>query len=207
MIRVKICGITSVEDALCAIKEGVSALGFNFYPSSPRYIDPSYASRIIKKLPPFVSIVGLFVNQDREIIRKIADMCGLDTIQFHGDEPPDFCHEFKKWRVIKAFRIKDKNDLEQINNYDVNGYLLDSFHPNRYGGTGLSFQWDILDSLRQDNNALIIAGGINITNVEDLLTGVIPYGIDVCSGVEKEPGIKEHHLIKQLMIKVNSFGK
>lgn len=198
MIRVKICGITTIEDALFCIAEGVCALGFNFYLKSPRYIDPLKANEIIRQLPPFVSAVGLFVNEDINSVENIIKLSGIDTVQFHGDETADYCRHFKGIRIIKAFRIKKKDDMKIIFGYDVNGYLLDSYHPRLYGGTGLAFSWDILKSL-SNKDRIIVAGGIKPDNVANLLQNVTPYGIDICSGVEKKPGLKDKTKIKEMM--------
>ena len=205
MVRVKICGITNIEDALLCVSEGVSALGFNFYRKSPRYIDPEKAYDIIKELPPFISSIGLFVNEQKETVENNINITGINTLQFHGDESAQYCSFFKTKKVIKALRIKDKNDLERISEYNVSGYLLDSYHPELYGGTGLPFPWELLDSLNIKDN-IIVAGGINPGNVANLLQNIMPYGIDICSGVEKSPGIKDKNKIKELM-KVVSLRK
>lgn len=208
MIRVKICGITRLQDAQTAIRYGASALGFNFYPKSSRYISPENALHIIRQLPPFVSVVGLFVNEKEQVVREIVDLCGLETVQFHGDESPEFCNHFGMCRVIKVFRVKGRDDLDQCADYTVSGYLLDSFDPAQYGGTGFAFSWGILKSLDQSlwkDRALIIAGGINESNVDLLLQQIVPYGIDVCSGVEQSPGIKDLELVKKLMLKIKLF--
>ncbi len=204
MIRTKICGITRLKDALFSVGCGVDALGFNFYKKSPRYVSPNKAYSIISQLPPFVSSVGLFVNEDYDEILKISDMCGIRTIQLHGDESPDFCGKFDSYRVIKAFRIKDESDLENIKKYDLSGYILDSFSPDLYGGTGLSFDWGLLDKIDFDGN-IIVAGGINPDNIERLLRSVVPYGVDICSGVESSPGVKDDKLLKEIMSKIMSM--
>ncbi len=204
MIRTKICGITRLEDALTSVRYGVNALGFNFYEKSPRYISPDKASDIINQLPPFVSVVGLFVNADYDKIAKTADMCGVRTIQLHGDESPDFCSKLKSYRVIKALRIKHESDLGNLKRYDVCGYILDSFSPDVYGGTGLSFDWDLLGKIDSAKN-IIVAGGINPDNIEHLLRAVVPYGVDICSGVELSPGVKDEKLIKEIMSKIELF--
>jgi len=204
MIRTKICGITRLEDALTSVRYGANALGFNFYEKSPRYISPDKALDIINQLPPFVSVVGLFVNDSYDKIKKITNMCGFRTIQLHGDESPDFCSKFKSNRVIKALRIKQESDLENIKKYDVCGYILDSFSPDTYGGTGLSFDWNVLGKIDSAKN-IIVAGGINPDNIEHLLRTVVPYGVDICSGVELSPGVKDEKLIREIMSKIEFF--
>jgi len=195
---VKICGITTIDDALFCVSEGVCALGFNFYSKSPRYISPENACNIISKLPPFISAVGLFVNEPKETVENIMNITGIDTLQFHGDETAEYCLNFKAKKVIKALRIKDKNDINRIFEYDVNGYLLDSYHPDLYGGSGLAFSWNMLTSLK-NRDRIIVAGGINPDNIANLLQNVIPYGIDICSGVEKAPGLKDKNKIEKIM--------
>lgn len=206
MIRVKICGITTNEDAAYAVYEGVSALGFNFYPKSPRYIDPDKAAKIIAGLPPFVSAVGLFVNEAEETVSEIVNVTGIDTLQFHGDESPEYCDLFSHLRTIKAFRIQTAKDLEKLAHFDVNAYLLDSYHPEQYGGTGLSFAWQMLESVDSVRRSrLVIAGGISPDNVGQLMGHIKPYAIDLCSGVEHSPGVKDHSLVSKLMNEVNNL--
>ncbi len=204
MIRTKICGITQLDDALCAIDCGACALGFNFYEKSQRYIEPKKAESIIKKVPPFVSLVGLFVNEQTEIIKRIVSQTGVDTIQLHGDESTDICQELEKLKIIKAFRIKSESDLTQLKKYNVMAYLLDSYHPKLYGGTGIPFEWNFLDGLNI-SKPIIIAGGLKPENIDVLLNAIVPYGIDVCSGVEISPGIKDHKLMKLLFDKINNI--
>lgn len=197
MIRLKICGITRLSDAQAAASLGASAIGFNFYQESPRYIEPETAGQIIRELPPFISAVGIVVNADADRIDDIIDRAHIDTLQFHGDETPEFCAQFERVRTIKAFRIKNEDDLTSITDYQTNGYLLDAYHPEQYGGSGISFSWDILASL-DISNPVIIAGGITAKNVTQLLAHIRPYGIDVCSGVESAPGVKDHTAMRKL---------
>jgi len=206
MIRIKICGITQLEDAFCAVDCGACALGFNFFPKSPRYITPEKAAGIIKKLPPFVTAVGLFVNENVQTVKRIAKTTCIDTIQLHGDEPPEICSMLGEYKIIKVFRIRNQQDLDlQLpNKYSVAGYLLDAFHPQLYGGTGTTFDWKMLAALTIAQR-IIIAGGITPDNIGLLLKEFIPYGIDICSGVEKTPGIKDHTLIKQLFHNIKNF--
>ena len=198
MTKVKICGITSFDDAISAAKFGADALGFVFYPKSPRYINIKDASLIMRKLPPFISRVGLFVNPDRELIFKILDSCELDIIQLHGDESPEFCNELPK-RVIKAIRVKDSSFLDLISKYkNCSGILLDAFSPDSYGGTGKTFSWDILKEVKK-NIPIILAGGLNEKNIKIAIKKVQPYGVDVSSGVESSPGKKDHQKMKNFI--------
>lgn len=189
MSAIKICGIKRIDDALAAAEFGVNAIGFNFYRKSKRYITPEMAKKIIDEIPPFICVVGVFVNEEIETVRHIYDYCGIDVIQLHGDESPDYCEKLQK-RIIKAFRLKDESDIEKINLYNVNGVLVDSFKEGEYGGTGIEFNENIIKRIR-DRKKLILAGGLRVDNVEEAILKIKPYGVDVCSGVEVEPGIKD----------------
>jgi phosphoribosylanthranilate isomerase len=190
MLRVKICGITNLEDALMAVELGADALGFIFA-DSPRRIDKEKAREIISKLPPFITTIGVFVNERREVVEEIANECGLDALQFHGEETPDYCRQFKR-KVIKAFKIRTKEDLEGLRYYDVSAYLLDS--PVR----GIPFDWDLLTGFHSDK-PVILAGGLNPDNVSSALSKFVPYAVDVSSGVEEYPGKKDREKIEKFM--------
>lgn len=186
MVRIKICGITNLEDAEAAVEFGADALGFVFYSKSPRAISPDNARSIISSLPPFINTVGVFVDEDKTSIEKIASYTGLNVIQLHGTEAPPACSLSRK--VIKAIRVKELADLESLRNYSsVSAFLLDSYSPNSYGGTGQLFNWDIAVEAKRFGN-IILAGGLNHTNIENAIRTVKPYGIDVATGVE---GIKK----------------
>ena len=196
IVKVKICGITNYEDAKVALDMGADLLGFNFFPKSPRFITPEKAAQIISKLPAFIDTSGIFVNEPMEQIQKITNVCQLNWVQLHGDESPQFCEEFLSHsvKVMKAIRVKDKADIERAGSYFTDAILLDAFHPEKYGGTGLTFDWNIVGHI---GKRVFLAGGINPDNaVEAVNLGV--YGIDVCSGVESEPGKKDHKKIKKL---------
>jgi phosphoribosylanthranilate isomerase len=199
MVRVKICGITSLDDALVAVDAGADALGFVFYGKSPRYIPPQTASRIIIALPPFVQTVGLFVNCESGIVNELADSCGLDLVQLHGDEPPDYCNLIER-RVIKALRVRGRDSLEMIGNYKVSGILLDAYAPNAYGGTGKTFNWDIAREVA-DRFSIILAGGLTSDNVGEAVKSVRPYAVDVSSGVESAPGIKDSDKVREFIFR------
>jgi len=196
IVKVKICGITNYEDAKVALDMGADLLGFNFFPKSPRFITPEKAAQIISKLPAFIDTSGIFVNEPMEQIQKITNVCQLNWVQLHGDESPQFCEEFLSHsvKVMKAIRVKEKADIERAGSYFTDAILLDAFHPEKYGGTGLTFDWNIVGHI---GKRVFLAGGINPDNaVEAVNLGV--YGIDVCSGVESEPGKKDHKKIKKL---------
>ncbi len=187
-VRVKVCGITRLEDALDAVAFGADALGFNFWPRSKRYCSPRAARSIVSKLPPLVSAVGVFVNQKREGIAKTADYVGLAAVQLHGKETPEFCASFDL-PVIKALPVADTASLRQVQAYRVAAYLLDT--PSRgYGGSGRTFDWSILKWLDR-RKLFILAGGLTPSNVSKAVEAVRPYGVDVASGVESAPGIKD----------------
>jgi len=195
-VKVKICGITNVEDALAAIEMGADLIGFNFYPQSKRYVTPDQARAIIDKLPTFVDIAGIFVNAAGEHVRAVAKMCSLNWVQIHGDETPEYC-EALRWisaKVMKAIRVKDAADIERANDYYTDAILLDAFHPEEYGGTGQKFDWNLVRRLQ---TRVFLAGGITPENaVEAVEVGA--YGIDICSGIESTPGKKDHEKMQKL---------
>ncbi|MHB1399489.1 MAG: phosphoribosylanthranilate isomerase [Trichloromonadaceae bacterium] len=189
MLRVKICGITDVEDALQACACGADALGLVFYPRSPRCVTPEQARAIIQALPPLVTTVGLFVNEEPQRIRQLADDCGLDVIQVHGDEGPDAC-DFAPRRSIKALRVKDAASLVGHEEFRTSALLLDAWVAGAYGGTGESFNWELAAGIACQR-PVILAGGLTPENVAAAVNAVRPYGVDVSSGVESAPGRKD----------------
>ena len=188
-MKVKVCGITNVDDALAAIELGAEALGFVFAPS-PRQVAIQDALRIVKELPPFVSKVGIFVDEDLDIIRDAISLCGLDLVQLHGSESAELCHELSP-RVIKAFRVRDDSVLNYLTDYRVAAYLLDAYSPERKGGTGQVFDWGIAKK-SVSYGRIILSGGLTPENVQLAIKTVGPYAVDVSSGVESEPGKKDH---------------
>lgn len=192
-VKVKICGITNIGDALVAVNYGADALGFVFYKGSPRYISPDGAKDIICQLPPFVVTVGVFVDEDIRVIEKTVKHVSLSVVQLHGNEPPEMCH--KVGRVIKAIRARELSDLGPLKEYRVPAFLLDAYTPDLYGGTGLTFNWDVAVDAKQFGN-IILAGGLNPDNIEKAVKWVRPYGVDVSSGVEEEKGKKDHRKLK-----------
>jgi phosphoribosylanthranilate isomerase len=195
-VKVKICGLTNYEDAIAAAEMGADMLGFNFYTKSPRYITPDEAAKIIARLPAFVDLVGLFVNDSFERIVQVIEQCNLDWIQLHGDETPEFFQQFRSFniRTMKALRVKDKDDIKHAEEYFTDAILLDAFDPGKYGGTGLSFDWNIIGNVTK---RVFLAGGINAENVKKALSLGI-YGIDVCSAIESKPGKKDHAKMRKL---------
>jgi phosphoribosylanthranilate isomerase len=190
-VRVKICGITHPDDALAAVRAGADALGFVFCETSVRCVQPEVAARIVQMLPPFVAKVGLFVDASEEFVRSVIARCGFDTVQFHGDESPEFCKKFAV-KVIKAFRMRDERSLAALPNYAADAYLLDSYVPGKPGGTGEQFNWDLAVRAKRVGRPIVLAGGLNSENVGQAVRQVQPYAVDVSSGVELKPGRKDH---------------
>lgn len=205
MLKVKICGITNYDDAAMAAELGADALGFIFA-ASPRQISPENARDIIKKLPPFVKSVAVFVNEDQERIDEIIEYCGIDIVQLHGDESPAMCEYFMPG-AIKTFRVKDESVLDKIPLYagTVKAFLMDTYSEKAAGGTGKVFNWDIAIKAKQFNIPLILAGGLNPANIEEAVIKVNPYAIDIVSGTESSPGKKDHGLMKQLFEKIREI--
>lgn len=204
MVRVKICGITNINDAKNAVSFGADALGFVFA-ESPRKIAKETARSVIKELPPFVTCVGLFVDEDVDTVKEICRFCKIHTVQFHGNETPDYLGLFPELKIIKAFRIRDKSDLLKVDSYQADAYLLDSFSRGKMGGTGLCFDWNILKTAKGSNSNskkfqnIIIAGGLNPENVAEAIRLTNPYGVDTSSGVEIKPGLKDKNLMKRFI--------
>jgi len=176
---------------------GADALGFVFYDLSPRCISYETAERIIRKLPPFVVTVGVFVNNPIRSINLAVERCGIQVVQLHGDETPDFCSGIRH-QVIKAFRVRDIASLENIRSYPVSAFLLDAYVPGAYGGTGLTFNWETAKIAKQ-YGPIILAGGLNSNNVRKAVETVEPYAIDVSSGVEASPGKKDHAKVEEFI--------
>jgi phosphoribosylanthranilate isomerase len=195
--QIKICGITNEEDALFAAGSGASALGFIFYPSSPRYIKPDAARKIIQKLPPNLVTVGVFVNESAEDVQKIFTDCGFDMIQLHGDESPEYCRQFPQARLIKAVELKNETDLQRAESYPVTAILVDSRHAGLYGGTGKIANWELAGRLKR-KKPLILSGGITEINVAEALQTVAPAALDINSGVEIQPGKKDPVRLKRI---------
>jgi phosphoribosylanthranilate isomerase len=204
-IKVKICGMTQLKDALFAVEQGADAIGFIFYKKSPRAVTMKAVREIIAKLPPLVDTVGVFVNESDSRVNKIADYCGLDLVQLHGEESPAFCRKIHR-RVIKAFRVKDLQTIKQLEKYPVSGFLLDTFSDNLQGGTGKTFDWNLALPAKKIG-PVILAGGLTPRNIRQAISQVRPYGVDVCSGVEKSPGIKDLEKVRAFLKNIRSGSK
>ncbi len=194
-VRVKICGITNLHDALSAVESGADAIGFVFFKGSPRCVAEDTAATIISKLPPFVTTVGVFVNEAPEQIEKIIHRTAIDVVQLHGDEPPAQCSFSCK--VIKAIRVRSLESLDPLIDYQgrVSAFLLDTYTPDAYGGTGRTFNWDIASYAKPFGN-IILSGGLTPDNVAEAVQRVSPYAVDVSSGVESHPGRKDPKKVK-----------
>lgn len=188
-----------------AVACGADALGFVFHPASPRFVTEEQARGMISVLPPFVTTVGLFVNQPPERVAKTAAFCGLDVVQLHGDEPPENCRISGR-RVIKAIRVRDRDSLLGLERYDVSAFLLDAWDPDHFGGTGQPCDWTLAASAAR-NRRVILAGGLNPDNVAAAVGAVDPYGVDVSSGVEKAPGRKDPDLVAAFIRAAKSASK
>jgi phosphoribosylanthranilate isomerase len=200
-VRVKICGITSFEDARAAIEFGADALGFIFFSGSPRHMTPEAAVKIVRQIPPFVAKVGVFVDSDVNAVLTVARSTGMDTVQLHGNESAAACDEIAATglKVIKAFRVKDGSSLDEMANYRVNAFLLDSYVPGQLGGTGAKFNWDLAIQAKRFGTPIILAGGLDPQNVSDAVSKVTPYGVDVSSGVEASAGKKDLEKVRQFI--------
>ena len=197
MVRVKICGITNSDDARHAADCGADALGFVFYAGSPRCVTPEQARELVAGLPPFVTRVGLFVNEDPGRIRAIIASCGLDAVQLHGDEPPAAC-VLPPCRVIKGVRPRHAADLAALAAYPVAALLVDAAVPGQFGGTGQRADWELAARLAA-RQRVILAGGLTPANVAAAVRQVRPYAVDVASGVESAPGRKDPDLVAQFI--------
>ena len=206
MVRIKICGITNLEDALSATDLGAHALGFIFYRKSPRAITPERAHQIIGQLPPFVLTVGVFVDEKVSVVRELAETIGLDLVQLHGRESPEYCRSLGR-RVIKGFRIQNQSSLAVMPNYRdaVQAFLLDAYRPGTPGGTGETFDWELARRAR-DYGPVILAGGLIAANVTQAITVAQPAAVDVASGVEKEPGKKDPEKLQAFFAAVRRAG-
>jgi phosphoribosylanthranilate isomerase len=205
---IKICGITNLEDALVAIDAGADLLGFNFYHKSPRFITPDAAQEIIKKLPPTIGNVGVFVNEDSpKDVTRLAKSAGVSIVQLHGNEPASYCSQLKnEFKVIKALRVGDDFTTEYASSFNVDWVLLDAFSTSAYGGTGHTFNWSIARQTRDLLPNIFLAGGLTLDNIKEAVKTVDPYGIDVCSGVEQIPGKKDSSRMRQFISTVKKLA-
>jgi phosphoribosylanthranilate isomerase len=202
-LLVKICGITSLEDAVHAARSGADAIGFVFYEESPRFISHHRAAEISKRLPEHISKIGVFVNADRKFIHDIVSHVNLSAVQLYGHEGPDDLVSYEI-SVIKAFRVNDDFDVEVMRNYIVDAFLLDAHKEGKYGGTGRAFDWNIALKAKEYGK-IILSGGLTPENVEEAVRFVRPYGVDVSRGVEGSPGKKDPAKVREFIIRAKSI--
>jgi phosphoribosylanthranilate isomerase len=195
---VKICGITSVADGLAAAEAGADALGLMFYEKSPRYIPPAAAVEIARHLPPSVIKVGVFVNAPPEMVHRAIGECGLNLLQFHGEESPEYCAGFPVM-TMKAFPIRDAKSVKELPDFRTDAWLLDAFVPDVKGGTGTTFNWDLAIEAQKFGRPIFLAGGLTAENVGEAVRKVHPYGVDVSSGVESSPGKKDARKMREFV--------
>jgi phosphoribosylanthranilate isomerase len=194
---IKICGITNLEDALCAVESGADALGFNFYRRSPRYISPGAARLITERLPATVMSVGVFVNErEPEQVARIADAAGLTALQLHGDESPEYCSALKGRFTIKALSTKADFDPQVVKDYQTDAIMLDAFAKDARGGTGRVIDWELAGRIRELVPRLFLAGGLSPENIADAIAEVKPFAVDACSSLESAPGKKDEELVR-----------
>lgn len=207
MTQIKICGNTNPEDAQLAVKLGADYLGLIFA-ESKRKIDVETAKRIMQAAPDFKNFVGVFMNQPKNEVQAIAEALGLKFLQFHGDEPSLYCQSFtdKGYQIIKTFRIKDEMSIKRIDEYNVFAFLFDTFSKEESGGTGKTFDWNLICDKPFVHDRLFLAGGLNPDNVRAAIEKIHPYAVDVASGVEKEPGKKDPEKLKLFIQNVREAG-
>jgi phosphoribosylanthranilate isomerase len=202
-IKVKICGITNAADALAAAEAGADLLGFVFCKTSPRCIPPEIAADIIRQVPPFIVKVGVFVNAPEELVFSAINQCDLNLLQFHGDEPPEYCVKFGLMSM-KAFRIRGAATLDELPEFATDAWLLDAWSPATRGGTGEKFNWDLAVEAQKLGKPIFLAGGLTPENVADAVRQVRPLGVDVSSGVESAPGKKDHQKVRDFIAAARS---
>lgn len=198
MLKVKICGLTNAEDAAVAVEAGADAVGFVFHRKSPRCAETSAVKAIIRELPPFVLPIGVFVNEEPNVVRDVMDSCGLALAQLHGDETAAYCETLGR-PVLKAIRIRDRGSFLALAEFQgragVRGFLVDAFSPDAYGGTGQLADWSLAAEAAAVAR-ILLAGGLTPENVAQAVGQVRPYGVDVSSGVEARPGKKDHAKVR-----------
>jgi phosphoribosylanthranilate isomerase len=194
-VKVKICGITNLRDGMAAAEAGADALGFVFYDQSPRHVTVETASGLASQLPPFVMRVGVFVNAPEDLVIHAIRECGLNLLQFHGDEPPEYCLQFGLMSM-KALRVRDAASLRALLSYHTDAWLLDAYSPDKPGGTGEKFNWELALEARALGRPVFLAGGLTPENVAEAVRCARPYGVDVSSGVEATPGKKDHAKVR-----------
>jgi phosphoribosylanthranilate isomerase len=201
--QVKICGVTNVADALAAAEAGADMIGLNFYEKSPRHISLATAAEIARALPPFVLRVGVFVNPDEAQVMEAIAACGLNLLQFHGDEDSDFCTQFGLM-CVKALRVRDAESLAALENFHTDAFLLDAYAKSGLGGTGEKFNWDLAIEAQKFGKPIFLAGGLTPENVAAAVKQVRSFAVDVSSGVESAPGKKDAAKVRAFIAAVRA---
>lgn len=204
MIRVKICGNVTLKDTMTAVEAGADAVGFVFSAKSPRVVSPKAVAAIVSHLPPLVAPVGVFVNERPDVVRQIMSDCGLAYAQLHGEESPQYCAELRQ-PVVKAIRVRSREDLAVLSSYRVKAILLDAYVEGVVGGTGTTFDWGLAVEAKAWG-PVILAGGLTPDNVVEAISRVQPYGVDVSSGVESAPGVKDPAKVRAFIENVKCWG-
>jgi phosphoribosylanthranilate isomerase len=204
MIRVKICGNVTLKDTMAAVEAGADAVGFVFYAKSPRVVSPKAVAAIVSHLPPLVTPVGVFVNENPDVVRQLMSDCGLALAQLHGEESPQYCAELRQ-PVIKGIRVRSREDLALLSPYRVKAILLDAYVEGMVGGTGTTFDWSLAVEAKAWG-PIILAGGLTPENVVEAVSRVQPYGVDVSSGVESAPGVKDPAKVRTFVENVKCWG-
>ena len=199
-VQIKICGITKVEDANACTELGADMIGLNFYPQSSRYIQPQRARQIVEGIPRSIRAVGVFVDPAASEVRAIAKITGIECVQLHGDVPPDTCRELaREFRVIRAFSTGSQFQPKDAAPFSECDVLLDAYHAGLRGGTGLTCDWPAARATLPFTRFLILSGGLNAQNVGQAIESVAPHAVDVCTGVESAPGVKDHRAIEKFI--------
>ena len=204
-LQIKICGITNLEDAKACVELGADMIGLNFYPQSPRYIEPEIARQIVERIPRSARAVGVFVDASTDEICNTAKRAGIESVQLHGDFSPDTCRELAgKFRVIRAFSTDGRFQPKDAGSFPDCDVLLDAYHAELRGGTGLTCDWPTAQATLPFARFLILSGGLNAQNVAYAIAAVAPHAVDVCSGVESAPGVKDYRTIEKFIAAVRT---
>jgi len=207
-VQIKICGVTNIKDARACIELGASMIGLNFYHQSPRYIEPKAALQIVEAIPRSAQAVGVFVDAIADEVRSVANAAGIRCVQVHGDFSPATCRELaREFRVIRAFSTDARFQPKETALFSECDILVDAYHPNLRGGTGLTCDWPAARATLPFTRFLILSGGLNAQNVGQAITAVTPHAVDVCSSVESAPGVKDYRAIKNFVAAVRMAGR
>jgi len=207
-VQIKICGVTNIKDARACIELGASMIGLNFYQQSPRYIEPKAARRIVEAIPRSAQAVGVFVDSTADEVRSVANAAGIRCVQVHGDFSPATCRELaREFRVMRAFCTDARFQPKETTLFSECDILVDAYHPNLRGGTGLTCDWPVVRATLPFARFLILSGGLNTQNVGQAIAAVAPHAVDVCSGVESAPGAKDYRAVKNFVAAVRMAGR